>query len=31
MRYKLNFKGFYDTPEMLFGNSIASKKEGCAE
>ena len=22
MRYKLNFKGFYDTPEMLFGNSI---------
>ena len=23
MRYKLNFKGFSDTPEMLFGRSVA--------
>ena len=22
MRYRLNFKGFYDTPESLFGYSI---------
>lgn len=22
MRYKLNFKGFFDTPEMLFGRSV---------